>query len=104
MDPGERRLLATMPLHAITTLHGEAGLRERLAIETASFPQAGRHQIERALDLAARLHAADRRQREPYINHLLRVTIRIISHYRIRDPTSQPPRYCTTPPKTTPPS
>src|SRR6266702_1312281 len=27
----------------------------------------------------------DRRQREPYVNHLLRVTIRIISHYRVRD-------------------
>jgi (p)ppGpp synthase/HD superfamily hydrolase len=85
MDPGERRLLATMPLHAITAMHGEAGLRERLAIEIAGFGDADRQQIERALDLAARLHAADRRQREPYVNHLLRVTIRIISHYRIRD-------------------
>jgi len=35
--------------------------------------------------LASRLHAADRRQREPYVNHLLRVTIRIISHYGVRD-------------------
>jgi hypothetical protein len=86
MDPGERRLLATMPLHAITTLHGEAGLRERLALEIAGFPDADRQQIERALGLAARLHAGDRRQREPYLNHLLRVTIRIISHYRVRDP------------------
>jgi hypothetical protein len=86
MDPGERRLLAAMPLHAITALHGEAGLRERLAIETADFPAAGREQITRALDLAARLHAADRRQREPYLSHLLRVTIRILSHYHVRDP------------------
>ena len=85
MDPGERRLLATMPLHAITALHGEAGLRERLAIEIAGFGDADRQRIGRALELAARLHAADRRQREPYVNHLLRVTIRIISHYRVRD-------------------
>ena len=61
MDPGERRLLAAMPLHAITALHGEAGLRERLAIETADLPAADREKITRALDLAARLHAADRR-------------------------------------------
>jgi hypothetical protein len=29
----ERRLLAVMPLHAITACYGEAGLRERLLIE-----------------------------------------------------------------------
>src|SRR5450432_1769124 len=85
MRPDERRLLATMPLHAITTLHGEAGLRERLAIETADFPAADRLRIGRALELAARLHAADRRQREPYVNHLLRVAVRILSHYNVRD-------------------
>lgn len=86
VDPGERRLLAAMPLHAITALHGEAGLRERFAAEIAGFPAADRDRIGRALDLAARLHAADRRQREPYVNHLLRVAIRIISHYGVRDP------------------
>jgi hypothetical protein len=58
MGPGERRLLVTMPLHAITALHGEAGLRMRFAMETASFPDAGRLWVERALELAARLHAA----------------------------------------------
>jgi hypothetical protein len=68
-EPGERRLLAAMPLHAITALHGETGLRERLAIETEAFPAADRDRITRALDLASRLHARDRRQREPYINH-----------------------------------
>jgi len=41
--------------------------------------------MERALDLAARLHAGDRRDTEPYVNHLLRVAIRIMSHYRVRD-------------------
>jgi len=86
MSPSERRLLATMPLHAITALHGEAGLRERLAIEAGSFPSADRDRITRALDLAAHLHAHDRRQREPYLNHPLRVAIRIISHYGVHDP------------------
>jgi hypothetical protein len=85
MDPGERRLLAATPLHAITALHGEAGLRERFAIEIASFPDADRQRLERALDLAATLHAADRRQREPYVNHLLRVATRIITHYQVQD-------------------
>lgn len=30
--------------------------------------------------------AASRRQHEPYVNHLLRVATRIISHYGVRDP------------------
>ena len=85
MDPGERELLATMPLHAITALHGEAGLRERFAIEIAALPAPDRERIGRALELASRLHARDRRQREPYVNHLLRVATRVISHYRVRD-------------------
>jgi HD domain len=85
MTGAERRLLAAMPLHAITTLHGEAGLRERFAIEIASFPDDDRRRAARALELAARLHAADRRQREPYVNHLLRVAIRIITYYGVRD-------------------
>src|ERR1022692_2495137 len=85
LNAWERRLLAATPLHAITTLYGEAGLRQRFASEIASFPEADRDQLERALDLAAVLHAADRRQREPYVNHLLRVAIRIITHYEVQD-------------------
>ena len=86
LDPAERRLLAAMPLHAITSVHGQAGLRERLLMEIERFPAADRDRARDALALACRLHAADRRQREPYANHLLRVTIRILSHYRVTDP------------------
>jgi HD domain len=80
-----RRLVASMPLHAITSTYGEAGLRERFAVEVAAWPEPDRHRMERALDLAGRLHADDRRDREPYVNHLLRVAIRVMSHYRVRD-------------------
>ncbi len=86
MDTGRRRLLETMPLHAITATYGEDGLRERFAAEIAGFPEAERARLEDALALASRLHAGDRRQNEPYINHPLRVAIRIMSHYGIRDP------------------
>jgi len=75
-----------MPLHAITSVHGEAGLRERLLVEIVQFPAADRARVGDAVALASRLHAQDRRQREPYANHLLRVTIRILSHYRVADP------------------
>ncbi len=74
-----------MPLHAITEVYGEAGLRDRFALELESFPDAGREQLLEALDLASALHAHDRRVREPYLNHLLRVAIRIIKYYGVRD-------------------
>ena len=74
-----------MPLHAITEVYGEAGLRERFSLELLEFPPDDRRQLEEALALAARLHADDRRVREPYLNHLLRVAIRIIRYYGIRD-------------------
>ena len=86
LDPAEQRLLARMPLHAITSVHGQAGLRERLLMEIERFGAADRDRARDALALAGRLHAADRRQREPYANHLLRVAIRILSHYRVTDP------------------
>ena len=86
LGPAERRLLAGMSLHAITSVYGEAGQRERLAMEIAQFPAADRCRAQDTLALASRLHAGDWRQREPYANHLLRVTIRILSHYRVADP------------------
>ena len=85
MDGDQQRLLATMPLHAITSTYGEAGLRDRFAVEIASWPEDDRLRMERALDLAGQLHADDRRDREPYVNHLLRVAIRIMSHYGVHD-------------------
>jgi HD domain len=85
METDRPRLIAAMPLHAITATYGEEGLRERFSLEIASFPEADRRRLEQALELAARLHAADRRQREPYVNHLLRVAIRIMSYYGVQD-------------------
>ena len=54
----ERRVLASTALHAITSLHGEAGLQERFAVEIEGLPAAGRARAERALEVAGRLHAA----------------------------------------------
>ena len=79
------RMLLSMPLHAITEVYGEAGLRERFLLELESFPPGEREQLVEALSLASRLHAKDRRVREPYLNHLLRVAIRIIRYYHVRD-------------------
>ncbi|WP_405165365.1 HD domain-containing protein [Nocardia sp. NBC_01499] len=76
-------VLAVMPLHTISEVYGEAGLRERLLLEIAELPDTDR--LIAALDLAAELHRDDRYGREPYLNHLLRVAIRIISHYKVPD-------------------
>ena len=85
MDTGERRLVATMPLHAITSTYGEEGLRARFALEVEGWPGPDQRRLNQALALAGRLHAADRREQEPYVNHLLRVAIRVMSHYGVRD-------------------
>jgi (p)ppGpp synthase/HD superfamily hydrolase len=80
-----RMLLLSMPLHAITEVYGEAGLRDRFALELENVPAPDREQLREALELASKLHADDRRVREPYVNHLLRVAIRIMRDYGIHD-------------------
>lgn len=78
--------LHTMPLHEITERFGQQGLERRLAIEIADFPEEDRTQIEDGLRVAKELHGGDMRATgEPYMNHILRVTTRILSHYGVRD-------------------
>ena len=75
-----------MPLHQTTTMYGEPGLRLRFAHEAARLgSDLERARAERALTLAADLHHSDRRQDEPYLNHPLRVALRIICHYHVLD-------------------
>lgn len=82
----EWRLLAVMPLQAITTGYGQDGLAERLLAEAGALPAADRDRVLAAGAWMGRLHAGDRRQREPYACHPLRVAIRVMWHYRISDP------------------
>ena len=74
-----------MRLHAITAVYGEEGLRERLLIDAGRFPAADSARIGAALALMFRVHDRDRRQRDPYACHPLRVSIRILAHYRVTD-------------------
>ncbi|MEY9930043.1 (p)ppGpp synthase/HD superfamily hydrolase [Catenulispora sp. GP43] len=85
MDGIERGQLSVMPIHAVTEVYGEAGLRMLFEIESEAFPDQERATMLRAERVASRLHAGDKRVREPYVNHLLRVAIRIIRHYQVRD-------------------
>lgn len=72
------RALLTMPLHTITEVHGTPGLRARLDL-------VGADQVRDAADWATAIHAGQRRTREPYVNHVLRVALRIHGHYRVDD-------------------
>jgi (p)ppGpp synthase/HD superfamily hydrolase len=85
MDAVAPQYLMTMPLHAVTEVHGEAGLRQRLGLEIAKFPEEQQARIREALTLATELHRDDRRTREPYMNHLLRSATRVIRHYQVDD-------------------
>lgn len=73
-------------LHALAETAGEAGLRTRWRDEAAAAPAPDRAQWDRALSLAGQLHRADRWGTQPYVNHLLRVSIRLRSEYGVRDP------------------
>jgi (p)ppGpp synthase/HD superfamily hydrolase len=78
--------IAAMSLHQITATYGEPGIRLRFEHEIAQLGSAeDRTKSEQALALATDLHRLDRRQDEPYINHPLRVALRIIRHYNVLD-------------------
>ncbi|MCQ0009425.1 hypothetical protein [Actinomadura madurae] len=77
--------LQTLPLHTITEVYGEAGLRDRFAREILRFREPDWRRLSTALALAGDLHRQDRRSREPVVNHLLRVTLRVMCHYEVDD-------------------
>jgi HD domain len=85
MTTVEPEVVRTMPLHAITELYGEAGLRLRFDLEIQRLPEPARATLTDALALAEELHRDDRRTREPYLNHLLRSAIRVLHYYRVED-------------------
>lgn len=78
--------LRVMPLHAVTELHGEPGLRRRFTLELDRIPETHRGAVADACAWAADLHSGQRRSREPYLSHVLRVTLRMLCHYRVVDP------------------
>ncbi|WP_305785613.1 HD domain-containing protein [Symbioplanes lichenis] len=78
--------LRVMPLHAITEILGTGGLQQRLVLELDRLPAATRTAVTDAAAWAGRLHESQHRVREPYINHPLRVALRILCYYRVHDP------------------
>jgi hypothetical protein len=85
MEASSPQLILAMPLHAITEVYGEDGLRQRFLLEVQQFPDSDQFRLEEALELASQLHRDDRRSREPYMNHLLRTAVRILCYYEVTD-------------------
>lgn len=80
------RQLLTMKIHVVDSNWSTEGLRAMLAAVLASFDAADQDTILRAERLASRLHARDLRTGgRPYVNHLLRVAIRVAHYYHVRD-------------------
>ncbi|MBO2457938.1 HD domain-containing protein [Actinomadura violacea] len=77
--------LETLPLHTITAVYGEAGLRDRFSREILRFAEPDWRRLSTALALASDLHRQDRRVSEPTVNHLLRVALRVMCHYKVDD-------------------
>ncbi len=75
-----------MSLHEISQRFGTEGLLIRYNSEVARLPDEAQQQINQALLSAVEWHKDQRRTNGPYIDHVLRVQIRIISHYGIEDP------------------
>jgi (p)ppGpp synthase/HD superfamily hydrolase len=81
----DRQLLA-MKIHQVDGNWGTAGLRAMLAAVLNNCSYAEKAAVLRAERIAAWLHGGDRRSgNRPYLDHLLRVTIRIALHYHVRD-------------------
>jgi (p)ppGpp synthase/HD superfamily hydrolase len=87
MEGISREELLTMSIGAVTEVHGSEGLHALFDAEAdqAFADTAAREAFQRAKRLAVLLHNHDLRDREPYINHLLRVAIRIIRYYEVRE-------------------
>ena len=61
LSDAEIRVLPGMPLHAITSVHGEAGLEQRLLIEIAGLSARDRRRVDGACSLMSVAHGCDRR-------------------------------------------
>jgi (p)ppGpp synthase/HD superfamily hydrolase len=81
----DRQLLA-MKIGVVDSNWSSDGLRAMLAATLTDFDPDVRATVLRAERLASRLHAADIRSGgRPYVNHLLRVAIRVAHYYHVRD-------------------
>lgn len=78
--------IANLSLHEITQTYGTSGLVQRLNHESDNhFSHEDQLAIGQAFINAYALHQYDARSTEPYINHPLRVALRVIVHYGQHD-------------------
>lgn len=80
-------MLLTMKMRDLTIEYSADGLERRFALEVAQLELDGqaKREILSALDIALKAHEKQKRGDHPYSTHPLRVAIRIMSHFEIRD-------------------
>jgi len=78
--------IRNMPLHEISVKLGTSGLIERYNIEIAELPEETQWQVNQAFLSAAEWHKDQQRTNGPYLDHILRVSLRVLCHYGIKDP------------------
>lgn len=75
-----------LSLHETTANFGTLGLYLRLKDTLSSTGLADNPDVMWATQLGLTLHANDKRVNGHYADHLLRVTLRILEHYNVQDP------------------
>jgi hypothetical protein len=75
-----------MPLSGTTHRFGDPGLLQRLATEIKFFDPDAQGLINQSVAIAYELFRNDEYKGMPYTTHLLRVAIRLIRDYDVRDP------------------
>lgn len=75
----------TMPLTQVSIEHGTEGLERRLQHALGRIGLENSEMIQASIRLGLELHQDDRRTYEPYNNHLLRVTLRLIEDFGVTD-------------------
>src|SRR5690606_2418182 len=82
-----REQVRTLALHEVTAQYGTEGLYVRLNDSLERHNLDNVPEVAWAVDFALMLHAEQMRSNGRYIDHLMRVTTRIIDHFEVTDPT-----------------
>ncbi|HEY4963756.1 MAG TPA: HD domain-containing protein [Candidatus Saccharimonadales bacterium] len=84
-DSGQKPWFAELSLHTLTEEYQTEGLVQRFNYEISRFAPEERAMVYQAFVVASILHFEDSRVVEPYINHPLRVALRLMTHYEVDD-------------------
>src|SRR4051812_7077943 len=83
---GSYDYLADLSLSEISEQYGTKGLTDKYQYEIAKLPDEVQQRVNQAYLAAEQWHQGQERTNGPYIDHILRVMLRILGNYQIDDP------------------